>query len=217
VKFVDGWYWPDGEEHMIEWMAEPKNRMRLNGRPAYQGKKQKVAMDWCGKFNGFRTAVDIGAHIGLWSYNLEPLFGAVVAFEPVAAHRECFELNVSSHVELHPVALGQKAGLVSIRSNPTSSGDSRVDGAGDIEMHRLDDYDLHNVDFIKVDLEGYEYFALRGAEETIKRWRPCIIVEQKPGFGQRFALDETDAVKYLQRLGATVRAVMSGDYILTFA
>lgn len=214
MKYVDGWYWPDGEEHMLEWMAHPKNRMLLNGKPAYQGKKQTAALQWC---RSFRVAVDIGAHIGLWSRNLAVHFESVIAFEPVAAHRECFVTNVcASNVQLHAVALGEKEGLVSIRSNPTSSGDSRVDGVGDIEMYQLDELNLRNVDFIKVDCEGYELLALKGAENTIRRYKPTICVEQKPGMGPRYGLGETDAVKWLEGLGATMRQAMSGDYILTF-
>jgi FkbM family methyltransferase len=216
VKFVDGCYWPDGEEHMILWIADPKNRMMLNGRPAYQGKKQQAALSYCKQF---RTAVDVGGHVGLWAHNLAQAFTYVHSFEPVAAHRECFMSNVLAdnyNVLLHPCALGEKDGLVSIRSNPTSSGDSWIDGPGDIEMYRLDECELRNVDFIKIDTEGSELPVLRGGEETIKRCRPTIIVEQKPGMAAKFGLGETDAVKYLESLGATVRQVISGDYILTF-
>ncbi len=214
MKYADGWYWPDGERHMLEWIADPRNRMLLNGLPAYQGKKQEAAMRWC---KAFRVAVDIGAHIGLWSRNLALRFGTVLAFEPVAAHRECFAANVPAfNVQMYPFALGQSEGLVSIRSNPTSSGDSRVDGRGQIEMHPLDSFEMINVDFIKADCEGYELLALKGGEQTIKRCRPTICVEQKPGMGPRFGLGETDAVQWLESLGATVRQVISGDYIMTF-
>jgi hypothetical protein len=99
---------------------------------------------------------------------------------------------------------------------PSSSGDTRVAGEGDIPLERLDTFKLEDVDFIKLDCEGYELFALRGAEETLKRCRPCVIVEQKPGRGQRFGLAERGAVDYLQRLGAKLRKEMSGDFILSW-
>ena len=83
-------------------------------------------------------------------------------------------------------------------------------------MVTLDSFDLQDVDFIKLDCEGYELFALRGAEETLKRCRPCVIVEQKPNRAQRFGLPQTGAVDYLQSLGAKLRAKMAGDYILSF-
>ena len=91
-----------------------------------------------------------------------------------------------------------------------------VAGAGDIPMRRLDDFNFQDVDFLKIDCEGYELFVLRGATELLKRCRPCIIVEQKPGNAQKFGLQETEAVPYLQSLGAVLRAVKSGDFVMSW-
>lgn len=99
---------------------------------------------------------------------------------------------------------------------PTSSGDSYVKGEGDIHMKRLDDFDILDVDFIKLDTEGHELFCLRGGEEMLKRWKPVICVEQKPGKAQQFGLKETGAVTYLQGLGAKLRLTMSGDFFLSW-
>jgi FkbM family methyltransferase len=120
------------------------------------------------------------------------------------------------NVILHPCALGEMESMVSIYTAPTSSGDSWVDGVGDIPMKRLDDFGLQDVDFIKLDCEGFELFALRGGEEMLKRCRPCVIVEQKPGRAQKFGLRETEAVDYLRGLGAHLRTVISGDYVVSW-
>lgn len=214
MKFEDGWYFPDGEEHLPAWMADPRVRMILNGRPAYQGQKQQAALDLC---TNFRVAVDVGAHVGLWSFNLAHRFDTVHAFEPVQAHRECFERNVLAvvdNVELHPEALGEREGRVSIRTEPTSSGDSRVDGPGDIEMRSLDNYGLENVDLLKIDAEGYELFILRGAEELIARQKPVVVVEQKRGHASRYGLGDKDAVGWLQSMGYRLAREISGDFIM---
>ena len=114
------------------------------------------------------------------SCNLSRAFREVVAFEPVQAHRECFVRNVeATNVTLHPCALGMLEGSVSIRTEPTSTGDSWVKGEGDIPMRTLDSFNLENVDFIKIDCEGYEENVLRGAMDTIRRCRPVVLVEQK--------------------------------------
>jgi ribulose 1,5-bisphosphate carboxylase large subunit-like protein len=81
-------------------------------------------------------------------------------------------------------------------------------------MRMLDSYGLSAVDFIKLDCEGYELFALRGAEETIKRWMPVITVEQKPGHGQQFGLGDTDAVRWLLKRGYKLAQELGGDYIM---
>ena len=211
MKEWRGWWLPAGEQHLIDWMQ--KINVIVDGRPTYQWHKMAAALD---HVREFRVALDIGGHVGLWSAHLAKRFDTVHAFEPVALHRECFRKNVQSHnVLLHEVALGAKADRVAMHTAPTSSGDTWVKGPGDIAMITLDSLNLDVVDFVKIDCEGFELFVLRGARETLERCRPTVIVEQKPGKGPQFGLGETDAVKFLQELGYTVRRVISGDYILT--
>jgi FkbM family methyltransferase len=208
-----GIWLPEGEQHMVEWMT--KKNQRVDGKLTYQWDKQCAAMKHCRQF---RNAVDIGAHVGLWSMHLVKRFGFVHAFEPVEAHRQCFDANIHEpdrqRIALYPFALGERNGEVGMYTNPTSSGDSWVKGTGDIPLRRLDDFHLDRVDFIKVDCEGYELFALRGAIETILRCRPTICVEQKPRMATKFGLGETDAVSWLESLGAKLQTSISGDYIL---
>lgn len=220
-----GVWLPDGEEHFIEWMT--KNGEIVDGKGTYQIKKIRAALSYCGEL---RTAIDIGGHCGLWAMHLTKKFACVRAFEPVARHRECFRANVpntlSPDVEhalttgnghdvfLYDCALGEKDGLINIYSPPTSSGGSYVSGDGDIPLRVLDSFNFEDVDFIKVDCEGYELFALRGARKTIERCWPVIIVEQKPGHAQKFGLPETAAVPYLQEMGYRLAQVLSGDFIM---
>lgn len=216
MKFVDGWYWPDGEQHMVEWLADPKNRLVLNDRPAYQGKKQQLALYHCAP-DRRRTMIDCGAHIGLWSYNFAHWFHRIEAFEPVAEHRNCWQANMQTRQDecsLHPYALGDREAMVHIRVNPESTGDSWVKGKGDVPMKTLDSFGFEDVDFIKVDAEGYEEFILRGAEFTLVHWKPVVCVEQKRDMAVKFGLKPMGAVQYLISLGYKVVGEISGDYIL---
>ena len=211
-----GVWLPDGETHLVDWML--KRNERIDGKLTYQYHKLRAALQYVKKFD---HAVDVGAHCGLWSMHLARKFLFLQAYEPVAAHRECFAKNVSvedgCEVGLYPIAIGEHDGFVKIHTAPTSSGDSWVDGVGDIPMRRLDDLLVDQViDFLKLDCEGYELFALLGAGELLKRSRPCVIVEQKPGRAQKFGLPERGAVDYLQSLGAKLRLEMSGDFILSW-
>lgn len=213
-----GWWFPDGEQHLPAWMSSPKGRMIINGRHAYQGKKQLAAIAAVGRVRGgqLRTAVDVGGHVGLWSYNLAPAFLQVHAFEPVREHRLCFVKNVEApNVTLHEFALGANEGSVSIHTAPTSSGDSWVKGAGDIPMRTLDSFALLDVDLIKIDCEGYEENVLRGGVETIKRDRPVVMVEQKRDMAaSRFGLEPLGAVRLLVEWGYRVEQELSGDYLM---
>jgi FkbM family methyltransferase len=207
LKNVNGIWLPDHETHLEKWAAIGKH-----GKWTYQANKM---VDALGYVKNCKQAVDIGGHCGLWSKELVKMFDEVHAFEPVEEHRECFSLNVGPNYHLHPVALGDKVGSINIHTSQGSSGDSWIDGEGDIPLHTLDSYNL-SPDFIKLDCEGYEYYALKGGEETLLRCKPVVIVEQKPGRAQQFGLEETQAVTYLQSLGAKLRKEIVGDFILSW-
>lgn len=228
-----GIYLPDGETHLTKWMTE--NGEMVDGKGTYQIKKLRLAL---GEVRNFRSAVDIGAHVGMWTMQLAKQFKQVYSFEPVKAHFECFLKNVTAeNVHVHNCALGPRAGFIAIDTDPTSSGDSyvslkqgpegKIDNDGVVinpvpggnrvlPMKTLDSFGYDDVDFIKLDCEGYEYFALKGAEETIKKCKPVIIVEQKPNKAEKFGLPQTHAVSYLKTLGYEVKREISGDFIMTY-
>jgi FkbM family methyltransferase len=219
-----GWWFPEGETHLPAWMRSPKGHMVINGRPSYQGRKQIALLAEASQVKGkpLRRIVDVGAHIGLWSFNFAPACSVVEAFEPVLEHRACFERNVladmkdMSKVNLHACALGAIDGSVRIRTAATSSGDSWVSGPGDIPMLTLDSFAFADVDVIKVDVEGFEENVLRGGMDTLRRCRPVIMVEQKRDMAtSRFGLQTLGAVHLLQEIGYRVENELSGDYLMT--
>jgi FkbM family methyltransferase len=162
-------------------------------------------------------ALDVGAHVGLWTLQLLECFDRVLAFEPDPAKHQCFDLNVKSdRVTLLRIALGNGYGQVGLNQKPGTSLKTHVDlRANGIVMQRLDDLGIVGVDFLKIDVEGYDYFVVVGAEHTIKRDRPVIIVEQKPGVAsKRYKIGDIDAVKLLMSWGYVVEAEMHGDYIM---
>jgi FkbM family methyltransferase len=218
MKQFQGVWFPDHETHLPDWMA--KAGEIIDGRGTYQIKKLRTAVGLCKQR---RVAVDVGGHVGLWSMQLVKLFDRVHAFEPVAAHQECFVKNVVEHGVgdpiLHECALGEREGMISIFTEKGSSGNSHIDinakGNYNIPMKTLDSLALEEVDFMKLDTEGYEENILRGAIETIKRCRPVIIVEQKRDMAEaRFGLRPRGAVTFLESLGYKMVKEMSGDYIM---
>jgi FkbM family methyltransferase len=223
MKQHQGIWLPDGEQHLIGWMDQAGEI--VDGKGSYQIKKLRTALTHVKRFG---NALDIGGHCGLWSMQLAKRFERVHAFEPVAAHRECFVANIpgtctgeldaeSFHrVYLHACALGAAPGRVRIESKPDSSGDSRVAGEGDIPMYTLDSFEFEEVDFVKIDCEGYELMVIRGGEETIKRCRPTMIVEQK-GHGMRdFGFRKEEGVELLEAWGMRRVLNMSGDIIMVW-
>lgn len=215
MKQHQGVWLPDHEKHMIEWMD--KNGEMVEGRGTYQIKKLRAAL---GYVNNWRVAVDVGAHVGFWSMHLVKRFSAVIAFEPIAEHRTCFLSNVRGGVMvLNSCALGDMTGSVKLTVPEGSSGGTHISGGGNIPMRTLDSFELVDVDFVKIDCEGYEDKVIEGARKTLLEWKPVVIVEQKDhimkaNFGT--PAGKHPAVELLQQMGAQVQKVISGDYILTW-
>ena len=128
-------------------------------------------------------------------------FQRVIAFEPVAMFRSCLRLNVpdSDAFIIESCALGDRAGQIEMIITEDNMGHTHVDpnsfGTGSTEIRTLDSFEYQGIDYIKIDCEGFEYRVLQGAENTIKRCRPIVVVEQKPHdaysdqYGQHAAVD----------------------------
>ena len=204
MKNIKGIWLPDHEEHLLTF-ARQENW-------TYQKNKLDAAVKHCPRKG---VAVDVGGHCGLWAMHLCKIFETVHSFEPVPEHRECYVENVQSdNYFLHPYALGKEEGLVSIHIKPGSSGGCWVKKGDDVQIKTLDSFGLAP-DFIKIDTEGHELFVLMGGEETIKKYKPTIIVEQKPGNAGKYGLKDQEAVTWLVQRGYKLQDVISGDFILT--
>lgn len=214
---VRGFHLPDGEQHLIPFLEQGPI---VYGGPTYQYHKLEAALALVPRERR-RHAVDVGAHCGLWSRILTHEFEAVTAFEPIKTHRDCFLYNVSypgCAISLLPFALGERSGMASLHTSEASSGDTFVKEGGEhaAEMRTLDSFGFERLDFLKIDCEGYEFFVLKGAEATVRRSRPVVIVEQKPGKAEQFGLGRTEAVTLLESWGAVRRREISGDFILSW-
>lgn len=186
----------------------------VDGFGAYQLHKLTEGLKHCKQF---RVAVDVGAHCGLWAMRLVRRFKEVHCFEPVQRHLECLEKNAPTAKRYH-CALGAKDGMVSLVKGEKSTGDTHIAQSGEYaaRLVTLDTYNLQDVDFIKLDCEGYELFALQGGERMIDTCKPAVVVEQKPGKAKSYGLKDTEAVEWLQKKGYRLHSVIAGDYILSF-
>ncbi len=140
--------------------------------------------------------VDIGANMGeyaLFAAKRVPL-GRVIAYEPLPRMRLLLEknrdLNGFKNITVVPIALSDKPGRLKIFEvkdvheglATIFPGDRESESAVEVELRTLDDeiassVQTARVDFVKLDIEGSELFALRGARETIRRFRPHVMVE----------------------------------------
>jgi len=128
------------------------------------------------------TFLDVGANYGLLSFGLAGRHGDRVGFhlfEPnpklLGAIERTAKLYPSMRLTLNPVAIGEEDGAVRFFFDACQSGASHIsEGEGDTEVRclRIDTYlherGIERVDMLKLDVEGYELHALRGAAEALK-------------------------------------------------
>ncbi|MEM1444243.1 MAG: FkbM family methyltransferase [Verrucomicrobiota bacterium] len=137
------------------------------------------------------TIVEVGANIGAHTVCLAQmagLKGRVHAFEPQRVVYQTLCANVAlnhlTNVLTYYAAAGDEAGeLIVPELNPRNENNFGGLGLGGYEEGRtvpvvtVDSLNLPACHFIKADVEGMEEAALRGAEETILRFRPVLYVE----------------------------------------
>ena len=136
-----------------------------------------------------RAAVDVGVWWGPWTWWLARRVPRVDSFEPNLDLVGRLEPIMPPNVTIHPVALSDRAGEADFW---VPSGGTGSEGRGSLEhtrssgtgwryqpavTKRLDDFDLRDVGFVKIDVEGHEFPVLLGASKLIDRDRPTVLVE----------------------------------------
>ena len=190
MKEVQGWWLPDEEAHIITYFDAIK-------QSEYQPIHQQTVIKHCKQF---RTAIDIGAHVGLWARGLTEKFDKVVAFEPCDQFADILLKNAPKVHTINRCALGWREGHVAMAIEPDNTGSTPVDRGkvGLTPMFPLDHFNLTDVDLIKIDVEGYELDVIKGAMETLRNNDPVMIVEQK----DRYVIPEEGkhaAVRFLMK------------------
>jgi FkbM family methyltransferase len=153
------------------------------------------------------VAMDVGANVGWHTLLMARLVGdagRVLAAEanPSVRARLMAHLSVNRvlNVGVFPYAVSDSSGTVTFRapaSDDPGSGDGHVvTGANsddvdviNVETRTLDEICLsagvERLDLIKIDVEGYEWPVLKGAEKTVARFRPHIVFEYIDEYGAR--------------------------------
>jgi FkbM family methyltransferase len=140
------------------------------------------------------TVIDIGANIGFYTLECAVAVGPtgrVVSIEAAPEHaravRDNLQLNVIGNVTVLEVALGESAReAVLTRPDGANLGMFTLGAVSGRQEYRvqvrtldemLEKEGVTHVDFIKIDIEGSELGALRGASRLIERSRPTILIE----------------------------------------
>ena len=139
------------------------------------------------------TCIDVGANIGVHSLTMANKVGPegkIYSFEPHPDFMKRLLRNVALNsfnwVTTKQIALGSKKGKAVLYSqtdinNKSASllayGKKENVDKFDVEVKPLDSFGLKRCNLIKIDTDGFDYEVLRGAVNTIKKFKPTIIFE----------------------------------------
>ncbi len=154
----------------------------------------------------FRVAVDVGAHRGIITRQLLTHFPVVWAIEPGPLARQ-----IPKEAQVIRAAVGETAGRCAMRDGNENTGQRHVVEGDDVYVITIDSLRLAP-DFIKIDVEGFEVFALRGAESTIRTHHPVLLVEDN-GLCRRYNVHEGACRELLESWGAQAVQRMGIDTV----
>ena len=186
----------------------------------YQQKQRDNFLNYIhGQTGHLGAAVDIGAHIGLWSRKLMLSYHMVYAFEPIAELAECYRKNSQqSNYELREIALGNKKEELAMLYEPERSQNTYIGGSGNmtVPVESLDDQYIPKIGLIKIDVEGWEMPVLQGGKRTIQKDHPWIIIEQKQGAQARVGRHKQDITRLLESWGYRREMKIANDVLYKY-
>ena len=162
----------------------------------------------------FNVAVDGGAHRGIWTKILSERFGYVYAFEPVTDN--FLKIPDFDNVTKTNCALGDEEGTYCMAPGEHNTGQWHIglDKNNTMNATAIVKLDIYNIgpDLIKLDVEGFELPALKGAEKTIEVSKPAIMVEMN-GLSERYGYTDDDLRGYLDNFGYKEAGKWNKDYL----
>lgn len=182
-----------------------------------------IYVDPFGSFNICRpywnkgsTVIDVGSHIGTWSVPMGEsvgVLGTVISIEPDPELCECIKHNmrlIDCRSSIIESAVWEESGTIVFLRNMENRGSSGVDPESKNRGHhidmevtsiKIDDLSLSEVSFIKMDIEGAELKGLKGANETLKAFRPVLFIETVPSAPQFFGSSLEEMYDWLRSAG----------------
>jgi FkbM family methyltransferase len=163
------------------------------------------------------TMVDVGANYGMFSLVASRLVGEsgrVLAFEPANATFAVLKRNLESNdvrnVTPFRMALSDSAGTMRLYHDVDATRNSlapttRSQDFEEVQTGTLDEVlakaHVHQVDFIKIDVEGADELVCRGAMNTLRVSLPVVLFEHNAPAADRMKLEARNTGKVLADLG----------------
>jgi len=152
------------------------------------------------------VVLDIGAYIGdhtIYYLNKVGANGKVLAFEPNKRSFECLNYNLGSYKNCqlfnNPVSNVKK--YFDVVEPNENIGMAFIQDGKQVESIIIDDLNLDKVDFIKIDVEGFEIEVLEGCKKTLEKFSPTLIIEVNTHTLNRFGLSKENLFNKLKEMG----------------
>lgn len=164
------------------------------------------------------TVVDVGAHIGIYSLIASRRVGAsgkVIAVEASPANAELLrrhlKINGCANVDVIDAAVGDRADQITFIYRPDATDPSAFANSiaydifgrrARIQMMTLDDI-CKSVSpaLLKIDIEGAELLAMRGAAGLLTRHRPTLVIAVHPEPMQALGTSPKGLIDYMRNMG----------------
>lgn len=206
MKKIEGWHWPDDTpENVIDYMI----RHERYATPA---------LEYC---RPEASALQAGGNIGIYPKVLSTYFSKVFTFEPDLLAFECMQENLKGieNIQMQQYALDYGIGTACLKREKNGSAWLVRAEATDYPdtPYKTIDWAVNNlpmgeVGLIMLDIEGREFFALMGAVDTIRRFKPIIQIEEnKTVF--KHGLRGTECQDLLTELGYKRAEQAGNDWI----
>ncbi|MAD98923.1 MAG: hypothetical protein CMB99_16475 [Flavobacteriaceae bacterium] len=163
-----------------------------------------------------RQVIQAGGNCGVWARWLADKFDAIYTFEPDGMNFFCLSYNCPHpNIFKMQAALDEEPGPVALNYHNNNIGAHNLIGPGSIPAITIDSLGLEALDLLVLDVEGWEWPALRGATETLRKCKPVLQLEHR-GHGEKLGHgSEEDMVAWLdEEFGYELAAKVAKDIIL---
>lgn len=205
VELRDGYWWPKTDQRCWQYMLDHSDLPSLVAN-LITPKNRK-------------TIVQAGGNAGYYPKKYADLFETVYTFEPDWLNFYCLNLNVpNANVIKNQACLGNEHQLVNLNIKEVNRGKNHISGSGIYPVYKIDNLGLTSCSAIQLDIEGYEYFALLGAINTINTYKPVIVLEIWDQHNNRYGKNiNIQTVSLLESLGyKQISSFHDSDKVFTY-
>jgi FkbM family methyltransferase len=205
VEQRNGWWWPRSDVRCWEYMLSHPDVPTLVAAHVEK--------------NNRKVIIQAGGNCGFYPKQYADLFETVYTFEPDWLNFYCLNLNVpNSNVIKNQSCLGNEHKLVSLNVKEVNRGKNYINGNGIYPVFKIDDLNLENCSAIQLDIEGFEYYALLGAVNTINKFKPIIVLEMWDKLDGRYETNiNQKTISFLNSIGyIQLETIYESDKVFKF-